>query len=377
MMPRATHTRSPVRSIPAFTLDGVRDARITYHPVSTSDGLGLHLFRFHRADTRNVVLLSHGLTTSTDMFIMPEHRNLVSYLLDNGFTDVWSFDWRGSMRHTWNVFPHRYTLDDVAARDYPAALDVIRAHTAPDVNIHAIVHCVGSLTFFMSLLGGSIDNIASVTSNSVSLIARVPPMSWFKLHAAPFFVEYLLRLPHMNPRWQNLPGPAAGKLLARLVTLLHRECDSPECHMISVMWGQGRPACYEHRNLDPRTHERLGDLFGATSMHYLRHIRKLVDHGFLRSYDGGRSHAGAAPGGDYASGIGRLNMPIFFLTGRNNRVFLDSNCRAYSYLAEHGGHDRSRLFIVPDYGHQDIFMGKNADRDVFPHILSFLRQAIH
>lgn len=351
-----------------FTMDGVQNATITYHPVSTADGLGLHLFRFHRADTRNVVLLSHGLTTSTDMFIMPEHRNLVSYLLDNGFTDVWSFDWRGSQRHTYNVFPHRFTLDDVAACDYPAALDVIRSQTGPDVRIHAIVHCVGSLTFFMSLLGGSISDIASVTTNSVSLIARVPPMSWLKLHAAPFFVEYLLRLPHMNPRWQNLPGPAAGKLLARLVTLFHGECDNPECHMISVMWGQGKPACYEHNNLDPRTHERLGDLFGATSVHYLRHIRKLVDRGFLRSYQKKKA--------DYEA-MGRLNMPILFLTGKSNHVFLDSNCRAYEYLAQHDGHARNRLFVVPGYGHQDVFMGKKADQDVFPHILSFLQQVGH
>ena len=37
------------------------------------------------------------------MFIMPEHYNLVSFLLDYGFSDVWSFDWCGSMRHNCNL----------------------------------------------------------------------------------------------------------------------------------------------------------------------------------------------------------------------------------------------------------------------------------
>ena len=54
----------------------------------------------------DVVMLMHGLTTSTDMFIMPEHVNLVSYCSMQG-SPTWSFDWRGSMRHTYDLFPGR------------------------------------------------------------------------------------------------------------------------------------------------------------------------------------------------------------------------------------------------------------------------------
>ena len=56
----------------------------------------------------------HGLTSSSDLFIMPEHRNLVSYLLDNGFTDVWALDFRMSNRFPYDTETHRYTLDDIA-----------------------------------------------------------------------------------------------------------------------------------------------------------------------------------------------------------------------------------------------------------------------
>ena len=74
-------------------------------------------------------MIVHGLTTSTDMFIMPEHYNLVSYLLDNGYTDVWCLDMRMSNRHSYNLFPHRYTFDDIALYDYPPAIrDHPRAH---------------------------------------------------------------------------------------------------------------------------------------------------------------------------------------------------------------------------------------------------------
>ena len=53
---------------------------------------------------------------------MPEHYNLVNYLLDNGYTDIFSFDWRGSMRHNYDLFPNIHNMDDVALYDHPAAM---------------------------------------------------------------------------------------------------------------------------------------------------------------------------------------------------------------------------------------------------------------
>ena len=74
------------REIALYTLEGVPDADITTHPFTTADKLGLSMLRFYRGDCDDVVLIIHGLTTSTDMFIMPEHYNLVRYLLDHGFS---------------------------------------------------------------------------------------------------------------------------------------------------------------------------------------------------------------------------------------------------------------------------------------------------
>ena len=77
------------REIPLYTLEGVEDAEISTHYFSTADGLGLSMLRFSRGGDGDAVLVIHGLTTSTDMFVMPEHRNLVSCLLEarrNGAT---------------------------------------------------------------------------------------------------------------------------------------------------------------------------------------------------------------------------------------------------------------------------------------------------
>jgi triacylglycerol lipase/cholesterol oxidase len=118
------------RPIPLFSLEGVKDADVSTHYFATPDKLGLSLLRFLRKPCEDVVVLIHGLTTSTDMFIMPEHVNLVSYLLDHGFTDVWSLDWRGSMRHSYDLFPGRFNLDDIALYDMPGAIGKVREFTS-------------------------------------------------------------------------------------------------------------------------------------------------------------------------------------------------------------------------------------------------------
>ena len=97
------------REIPLYTLEGVKDAKVTPYYFNTEDGLGLSMLRFQRGEPKESVMIIHGLTTSTDMFIMPEHYNLVSYLLDHGYVDVWCFDFRMSNRYSYNLFKHRYT----------------------------------------------------------------------------------------------------------------------------------------------------------------------------------------------------------------------------------------------------------------------------
>ncbi len=110
------------REIPLYTTEGVKNAEVSSHYFSTEDGLGLSLQRFKRDDCEDIVVIIHGLTTSTDMYIMPEHYNLVSYLLDHGFTDLWCFDFRMSNRHSYNLIPGKYSMDDCALYDHPRAL---------------------------------------------------------------------------------------------------------------------------------------------------------------------------------------------------------------------------------------------------------------
>ena len=190
--------------IPRYTLGGVTDAEMSLHPFATDDGLGLDLTRFCRAECDDVVLVVHGLTSSSDLFIMPEHRNLASHLLDTGFTDVWAVDFRMSNRFPYDSETHRYTLDDIAALDHPAALRELRRHIG-DRRVHVVAHCLGSLSFMMSLFAGQLPGLASVTCNSVALTPRVPPWSRTKLRYGPPLLEYLAGIESLDPAFASGP----------------------------------------------------------------------------------------------------------------------------------------------------------------------------
>ncbi|HEY9422594.1 MAG TPA: alpha/beta fold hydrolase [Thermoanaerobaculia bacterium] len=364
----------PAREIPLYTLEGVKDAEITTHYVTTEDKLGLSLLRFRREPAGDVVVLMHGLTTSTDMFIMPEHYNLVSFLLDRGF-EVWSFDWRGSMRHNYDLFPSHFNLDQIALYDHPAALRLVRDEVGPERRIHVICHCVGSITFMMSLFAGLIEGVASVVSNSVSLTPHVPEWSAFKLTLAPFFMNYVLRWPNLNPRWGYLPGPGIpqGKILSKVIDLFHPECDVPACHMLSFMWGAGRPAAYEHANLTDVTHQRLGDLFGAVNINYYLHIREMARRGVAVKMHPDDPKYARLPN-NYLDRAAKVTTPVLFITGDHNKVFMDSNVKAYEAVKKLQPVDQNKLRILPGYGHQDPFMGKNNAADVFPHFIEWIEK---
>lgn len=366
----------PHRQYAKFTTEGVTGAEIVLHPFTTADGLSLNLTRFRRAASDDVVLVVHGLTSSSDMFIMPEHRNLVQTLLDEGFGDVWTLDYRGSCRFPYNLARSRYNFDDIALFDHPAALAELRRHIGPHRRIHVIAHCVGALTMAMSLFGKTVQGVTSVILNSVALTPYVPVWSTLKLALGPWASDYLLGIEYYNPSWRRQPGWSVGKLLAMGADLLHQECDSPECHMLSFMWGTGRPALFNHENMLPETHDRLGDLFGGVDVHYYRHVHKMVSSkNTAVKYETGSPRYAALPD-NYMTHAADIKTPILFLQGQDNRVFADSNIRCHERL-EKIVPGRHRLHVVPGYGHQDIFMGKNVATDVFPDLISFLREHCH
>lgn len=357
--------------IARFTLAGVADAEVSVHPFATEDGLGLNLTRFRRADSDDVVLLVHGLTTSSDMYIMPEHENLVNFLHDSGFGDVWALDFRMSGRFPYDAETHRYTLDDVAQYDHPAAIAELRRHIGDGRRVHVISHCLGSVSFAMALFAGTVTGIASLTCNSVALTPRTSRWSKIKLGYGPAVLEYVLGPSHLDPRFGAAPVLTRGWMIAKAVGPFHPACDEPACHMLSFMWGGGKPI-FTHAKMSPVTHGRLPDLFGAVGVHYYRHVHKMVKAGRAVKYDPRDPRHAGLPA-DYLSGAADVTTPILFLTGDRNHVFTDSNIVCHRTL-ERVAPGLHELEILPGYGHQDPFMGAESAAEVFPRVLDFLKR---
>ncbi|WP_413295370.1 alpha/beta hydrolase [Bdellovibrio sp. HCB185ZH] len=351
---------------PMNTTQGVAMGEKNLYPLDTPDGLTISVQRFKVTESKNVVLLLHGLTTSTDMFIMPEHQNFVNYLHSNGFTDVWSLDWRGSGRFTYNLGPHRYNLDDIAKNDIPTAVEYIRQQCGADTKIHVVCHCVGSISFMASLAAGHVKGISSIVSNSVSLTPKVRWQAFIKMLFGPELLEYVFGYAYVSPRMAYFPGPGFGKWLYWMERGIRHECKEPACHLVSFMWGWGYPAAYVHRNIHPTTHRRLVDLFGGTSFHYYRHIRKMLFAKASVSFDKSKN---------YLEECQKQDMPpTLFISGAENNIFPGSNKMTYEALKKGKNGAAVEYLEVPGYGHQDTFMGQYAHIEVFPKILAFLKK---
>jgi len=307
------------------------------------------------------------------MFIMPEHINLVNYLHSQGFSDVWSLDWRGSGRFFYNLTPNLYTIDDVARYDIPKAIEIMRKTLGPDVNIHVVCHCVGSISFMCSLAAGHIKGIKSVVSNSVSLTPKVRWQSLIKLLLGPAVFEHIFRYPYVSPAMPYFPAFGFGKWIYFMERILRKECKEPACHMVSFMWGWGFPAAFEHKNMHEVTHRRLKDLFGGVGFHYYRHIRKMVLAKEAVPYDHKMQNQSLPS--SYLANLKNIAMPpILLLSGDKNNIFPGSNKETYTRIKSVNSVAPVEFLEIPGYGHQDIFMGRASHLDVFPSIVEFLKK---
>ena len=68
-------------------------------------------------------------------------------------------------------------------------------------------------------------------------------------------------------------------------------------------------------------------------------------------------------------------LPITFLSGVNNQIFYPESgqlTRAWLSVMNPDHAELYQQILFPDYAHMDLFIGRNAARDVSPHIVAEL-----
>ncbi len=328
------------------------------HAFTTDDDVQLRLTRY-RGGTKGPVILSHGLGVSSRIFSIDTiETNLLEFLYAHGY-DVWLLDLRASIELPASAT--RFSGDEVAASDYPAAVARVR-QLAGSTSVQTVVHDFGSITFFMAMLAG-LEGVRSAVCSQVATHLVTPAMT--RLKSALYTPDLLDRLgvdslTAYTDRHANWLARLYDRSLDLFPDDREEECDSAVCHRVTFMYS----LLYEHDQLNRATHDALHELFGATNIAAFEHLALMVRTGSLRTADGKDT---------YLPHLERLAIPITFIHGAENGCFLpESTAKTFRLLQKRNGRELYQRHVVPGYGHSDCIFGKNAARDVYPLILKHL-----
>ena len=340
------------------------------HQITAADDTGLMLTRY-RGGSKGPIMLVHGVGMSSRKFAIDTiETNLVEYLVDHEF-DVWLADWRASVK----LPSHKAqsTLDDSAKYDIPALVDkVIEVTGISDVQV--VGQCTGSAVVFASLLSGQLEGKIRCVIASQTAFQFSSPKSRIKV---PFLLsgEGMTAYTDKDTSWTQKLKNQFFESAADLSTAFADHCDNHVCHRVTVMYGQ----LYDHDNLSKDTHVNMHEQFGFCSVSLLKHLSKCFQKHRLVGADDKIQYLPdfnkELNSEQYKTHMRRLNLPILFISGDDNRVndpkTLDESYERCKKV--NPGQDYQRE-TSPGYGHMDSIIGKDAFRDVFPKLLPFLEK---
>ena len=341
-----------------------RDLRVPepeVHLAQTSDGKILKLTRY-QGGRKGPVVLTHGLGVSSLIFSIDTiDTNLLEYMVTAGY-DVWLLDYRASIDLTYAR--ELWTADDVATKDYPAAIAKVRAVTAAST-VQVVAHCFGATTFSMAMLAG-LQGVRSAVISQISTDYVVPwfPQRLLAFLRAPSFFDWM-EIDAVDARAttaDNLSERLLDKLLAVIVPVPRSErTHNATSNRITALYGR----LYQLDQLNAATVDYgLAEMFGEANIDAFKQLALFARRGHVLD------HAGNDV---YLPNIDRLALPISFIHGAKNACFLPlSTERTFERLAEANGRQLYERHVIPGYGHIDCIFGKNAATDVFPLIVAHL-----
>jgi hypothetical protein len=332
--------------------------------VRALDGraLTVHHIRGEAEPTLGPVLLLHGTGVRAEIFYgAPIDRTVVDELVDAGF-DVWVGNWRGSI----DLPECEYTLDEVARFDHPALIATVLRESGAET-LKAVVHCQGSTSFALACAGGLVPEVTDVVSNAVSFHVDVPRLSQLRMKV--LLPGMQLGFPGFDPQWAIRPTAFRARLLALVARAVRRECREPVCQMANFTYGVGGNVLWDHANIDPPTHRWIAREFGSVPTSFFKQMGRCADAGHLVTVDG----AAELPA-DAVAAPPRSRPRWTLVAGSANRCFLPSSQRRTFEWLDGLEPGRHALIELPGYTHLDLFFGRDAHRDVYPHVVDALRR---
>lgn len=327
------------------------------HPVATSDGTEV-LLTHYATGSKGPIVLAPGYGNAARAFALDSvPKSFAAYLADHGY-DVWLFDYRASPDLP--SCETQFTVDDIAMRDWPAAIAEVRHQTGAE-SVQALGHCIGGLTLFMAI-GGGLEGVRAAMFSALAGHPIPTPANRLRAHVRVPTVLRKAGMPTISTDYRPdaLPDRALERVMRALpISRMH---DSPVGRRIYFIYGD----VFDHARIDEATMaEAVPSFFGASNMTFFEHMAVMVRKG---------GRAVDVQGRDvYLSNTERFRMPIAFITGSRNRMFLPAGLAAtHELLRRANGPDRYSHHVIDGYAHLDLWLGRDAVRDVFPTALAEL-----
>ncbi|MGE4149979.1 MAG: GMC family oxidoreductase N-terminal domain-containing protein [Hyphomicrobiaceae bacterium] len=337
------------------------------HNFAAADGLTLRLTRYRGGD-KGPLLFTHGLGVSSRIFSIDTiETNLLEYMHNAGY-DCWLLDYRASIDLPYAT--QSWTADEVAQFDYAPAITLIRDQTGRS-SVQVIAHCYGATTFTMAMLSG-LQGVRSAVISQISTDVIVP-----------FYPQRLLahlRLPSLLEKFGvtavNARATRADSIWGRMLDGLIRiavpfqrgeRSRSATSNRITALYGQ----LYKSAQLNEATFEHgLPEMFGEANIAAFKQLARIARCKHLVDADGHNAYLE----NDDVSGLAAI--PICFIHGQENACFRpESTELTLKRLQAAAPSQPFTRHVIPGYGHIDCIFGKNAARDVYPHILAHLEKS--
>jgi cholesterol oxidase len=325
------------------------------HFFRTSDDVELRLTRY-QGGGKGPVILAPGFGTSTLAFsIDTVDTNLPESLFAAGY-DVWLFDYRASPDLPSSRT--QFTLDEVAKHDYPAAVAEVQAVSgAPTVQVMA--HCVGSMTFLMAMMAG----LQGVRSAVCSALTFYPVSPMANRIRAGLDLGTMAAKAGVKTLTTDFDSQKKLDVIVDSVLKLipsKEQCTSAVCRRILGIYGD----VFKHAQLNDATHQAIHEMFGIANITTFNHLSLMVRKEQIVDKDGGDT---------YLPHLERLAIPVTFLTGAENNLFLpEGTLKTMQTLARANDATLYQRILFPDYAHMDMYIGRDSARDIFPTIVAQL-----
>jgi pimeloyl-ACP methyl ester carboxylesterase len=340
------------------------------------NGLTLPLHRYPVSEPRRSVLLLHGGSASSETFVTPAERNLVSWLTER-HVDVWTLDWRGSNLVA-AVPPHPapgdpepvFSIDAAAAIDVPAALRRIRGAMADEGRseqpLAALGHCLGGGVLAAAVADKKLGEfkLDSIVLSALGLFYASPWDGWVKVQD--YIIEQVLARtdhgPTVDVHVPEVFPPPMNRSYALWPKTLRIGCGVEICYQVSFMFGHP----YLEKNLFPGIHNdaRLEVLFNRMHLTLFKHCGQNLRRGVYAKLDESEDLV-TLPTGDKPSAAG-FDMPVTLITGERNMLWhRESIDRMYEWMRSNEKRDCVK-HVFPGYAHQDLLWGLDAPKTVFP-----------